>query len=103
MDEDKLRFRTLWIAQPGKDYQQLHQFADELRFITNGFETDADRAANIAEAVRLYDPEVDAWIPVGLLVTSVQFAAALVRRYPGRPIHIGLWLTNPGKYIWREL
>lgn len=94
-----MKFRTVWVTEPGKDFSSALKDAETIEFICNGFERGEDRTANIRNAVAKFDPVNDAWIPVGRMMSVAEFALELARAYPDCDIDIGVY--KDGEYTWQ--
>lgn len=95
------KFRTVWVTEPGKDFSPALDVSEGIKFVCNGYEQGDGRDGNIAEAVSRFDPEVDAWIPVGRVLTIAKTALELARRFPDKAIVVGIY--REGEYTWQKM
>lgn len=98
MDE---KFRIVWVTEPGKDFTSAAEAGDKIVFICNGYEHGEDRTLNIQDALAKFNPETDAWIPVGRTLPVAEIGLMLGRLYPDQQIIVGIY--KEGEYTWERL
>lgn len=100
MPEEK-KFRTIYITEPGKDFSKAIPMGAGIKYICNGYEDAAGRKENIREALKEFDPSVDAWIPVGRMLAVTEIALTIARKFPEAPVTIGIY--KDGGYTWEKM
>ena len=94
-------FRTVLITEPGKDFSMVLEEAERIQYACNGFEDPERMTENIQDAVKDFDPEKDAWIPVGRIAAVAEIALTMARMYPDARICIGVYAK--GEYTWQRV
>jgi len=97
-DEERRKFKTVWVTEPSRDFSKVYLYTADVQFLCNGHETGAERDANIQRAVDQFDPDTDAWVPVGRMVTVANAGLAFGRAFPDRRITLGIYYK--GDYAW---
>lgn len=98
----KTRFRHIYIVQPTHDFSALVPMAQELRFLTTGYEPIDNLSNVIAKALETFDPEHDALVSVGRSNATLITGLMLGIKFPDDHIWIGVYSPNKSKegYKW---
>lgn len=102
--ETMTRYRKIYILQAGFDFTPLKGMADEVEFVTSGFET-YDRVLEFCDRkMEDFDPDLDAIIVVGRSITMFLIGLYLGTKFPGKELTIGIYkskISDHKKYEWR--
>jgi hypothetical protein len=64
-------FRRIYVTEPSHDMSALKKYTDCIVFLTTGYE-DLSILSDVAKiALNDFDPDQDAFVPIGKLITNV--------------------------------
>lgn len=64
------KFRTAYVCEPGFDFSPLLEVAENIVYITNGFEKGVNQIAHsVHVALVAFDDDKDIFVPVGKVLT----------------------------------
>jgi len=84
-------FRTIFVAEPSHDVSALKEYTHDIRFITTGYESIDNVHDAIVKNLQEFDPDQDALVPIGKVITSLMIGATLSKRFNGLPITVGVY------------
>lgn len=95
-------FRQILVVEPTHhDLSSLNRYSRRVRYLTSGFADDESISAQILEELRDFNPETDAIIPMGKLLSNILLGAQLARF--GR-VTVGIFQGGDVKdYIFKEV
>lgn len=91
---DPIRFRRIYVAQPGHDFQLLLNYTDEVKFINTGLERLGHVPDTIRQSLAEFNPEQDAIVAVGRANATLLLGVALQEMFPGQNITLGIYRSK---------
>ena len=98
------RFDTIWISEPTRhDFSALKKYADNVQFLTSGFEKPEDISEIVAHVLRkMFDPATDAVVVAGKLYTALIVGKELGIQFPSDTLWLGIYVrTDNDKHDYK--
>lgn len=97
MDENN-HYRKIFVVEPSHDLSALRKYTDEIVLITTGYENVTDIYKKVEESIKGFDPLLDAFVPVGKLVTTFAVGMAL-QKLVNEPIIVGIYKNKDYEFM----
>ena len=92
-------FFTAFCVKPGFRYLALKPYCKTIEFVTDGFSTDLDFiSAQIAESLKLFDPDRDCLVPTGTGIVNVLVGYYLAAKFPDSSLAVAFFQKETQKH-----
>lgn len=98
---DRTKFRQIFVVEPSHDVRALSQYTGTVIFLTEGKEDVKDLPHVIAKNLEQFDPDSDAIVPVGRVITALETGFQLGRLFGNRTITMGVF--RDGDYTFARI
>lgn len=97
MDENN-HYRKIFVVEPSHDLSALTKYTDDIVLITTGYENVSDMYKKVEESIKGFDPLLDAFVPVGKLITTFVVGMVL-QKLVNNPITVGIYKNKDYEFI----
>lgn len=92
-------FRKIFVVQPSHDLSALKNYTDNIELLTTGYENAEDLAPKIELKLTEFDPDTDAFVPVGKLISTMISGMIIQKLVPDREIKIGIYRDRDYEFM----
>jgi hypothetical protein len=96
---NKTSFRKIFVAEPSHDVSGLKAHTDEIVFVTTGYQTIEKLPIEIAKNLEEFNPQQDAFVPLGKLVATFLISMFFVKKFPSSGIWIAIYRDKEYTFV----
>lgn len=92
-------YRKIFVVEPSHDLSALKNHTDNIELLTTGYENPEDLPAKIKNNLKDFDPETDAFVPIGKLVSTMLAGMELQKKLRNAPIKVGIYKNRAYEFM----
>jgi len=103
MDEEIPKYRKIFVVEPSHDLSALKSYTDNIELLTTGYENIDALIPKIESNLQGFDPMVDAFVPIGRLISTMLAGLILGKIAKDTPITVGIYKNKDYEFIPVEI
>ena len=93
------QFRKIFVVEPAHDLSALIEFGEDITYVFNRYEQVDDMLSKAQSSLREFNPETDAFVPIGR-VTACSVAGMVLSKMTGnKPVNFGIYKNGVYRFI----